>query len=80
MVVYDMGKTRFEARRTIKIVAQDEDDNPPTFSRAKYPPPYQVSVLEEKKDIQVANLSIAEDPDVGNYSIICYYLVGELTK
>ena len=72
-----MGKNRFEARRTIKVVALDENDNLPAFSRSKYPPPYHVSTLEEQSNIQVANLSIAEDPDIGNNSIICYYLVGE---
>ena len=56
---------------------RDEDDNPPFFSREKYPPPYLVSVEEEQSDIRVAILNLAEDPDVDFNAKICYYLIGK---
>ena len=77
MLVYDRGNPRYDDSRTIKIVVQDRDDNPPQFSRSLYPPPYQVSLLEENINYNVANLDIASDPDFGNNSRICYYIVGQ---
>ena len=74
---YDMGKPSYDDRRTLTIVALDEDDNPPRFSRIKYPLPYKVAVEEGRKNIFVANLDLAEDRDMGNNSRICYYLVGK---
>ena len=59
------------------MIALDKDDNPPVFDRDLYPPPYGVSVHEEVSDVKVANLSLATDSDIGNNSIICYYIVGE---
>lgn len=73
---YDLGIPSYDDRRSLKVVALDEDDNPPKFDRAKFPPPHPVSVLEEQAEIFVGNLSLAEDPDLGNNSIICYYIVG----
>ena len=74
---YDLGNPSYDDRALITVVALDENDNLPEFDRDKHPPPHRVSVLEERSDVFVANVSLAEDPDIGNNSIICYYLVGE---
>ena len=67
-------------RTSFTVTALDENDHPPAFDREKYPPPYRTSVLEEQSNIYVTNLSLAEDPDVGNNSVICYYIVGRLLR
>ena len=76
MRAFDQGTPSYEDRRTFRIVVDDRDDNPPAFDRQQFPPPYEVAVLEERNNITVGNLSLARDPDSGNNSVICYYLIG----
>ena len=73
---YDLGTLPNEDRITLRIELQDKDDNPPYFDRARFPPPYTVSVLEDTVNAHMADLNIASDPDTGNNSLICYYIVG----
>ena len=73
---YDLGTPRLEDTITIHVHVWDIDDHPPTFDRELYPPPHPLSVLEEVDDAYIGNVSLATDPDVGNNSIICYYLIG----
>ena len=73
---FDLGTPQLDDSQTIQIQVIDIDDHPPTFDRDLYPPPYVTSVLEEHSNVYVANLSLATDPDIGNNSIICYYITG----
>ena len=76
MRAYDQGEPQMDDSQTIRVRVLDRDDHPPTFDRELYPPPYVTSVLEEHSNVYVANLSLATDPDIGNNSIICYYITG----
>lgn len=72
---YDLGKPQYDDRRIISIQALDEDDNLPEFDRSALPPPYVVSIEEETASVHVANLDIANDPDIGANAEICYFIV-----
>ena len=76
MRAYDKGTPSYDDRITLTIEIQDVDGNPPYFDRELYPPPYTVSILEDTKNLNMANLGIASDPDIQNNSKICYYIVG----
>ena len=73
-----MGSPSYDDRRTLTVVIVDIDDNPPRFDRTIVASPHQVYVLEEHSGVAVANVALATDPDVGNNSHICYYIVGKL--
>ena len=74
---YDLGTPSYDDRRTLTIVVVDTDDNPPTFNRKVVPSPYRVTVLEEDNGMVIATVALATDPDLGNNSHICYYIVGK---
>ena len=76
MRAYDKGTPSYDDRITLTIEIQDVDDNPPYFDRELYPAPYTISILEDTKKLNMANLGIASDPDIQNNSRICYYIVG----
>ncbi len=76
MRAYDLGTPSYDDRITLTVEVQDKDDNPPFFDRARFPPPYTVSVQEGDVAPHMASLNIASDPDTGNNSRICYYIVG----
>ena len=74
---YDKGTPSYDDRITLTIEIQDKDDNPPFFDRERFPPPYTVSILEGMKNPHMTDVNIASDPDTGNNSKICYYIVGK---
>ncbi len=78
MRAYDRGTPSYDDLKTFTISITDKDDNPPYFDRDAFPPPYEVTVLEENINLRVVDLNIASDPDSGNNSRICYYIVGKL--
>ncbi len=71
-----MGDPSYDDRMTIKIIAMDENDNPPEFPRLPNTVPYTLEVMEENSGVIVGMVDVAEDPDTGNNSLICYYIVG----
>ena len=75
---YDLGIPSYDDRRTLAVVVVDIDDNPPRFDRGVVASPHRVYVLEEHSGVDVATVALATDPDVGNNSHICYYIVGKL--
>ena len=70
-----MGHQSYDDRRMIRIEVLDQDDNDPMFIGIN--PPYELSVYEAISNVVVGNVSLASDPDSGNNSIICYYIVGK---
>ena len=75
---YDLGNPSYDARTVLTVVARDEDDNVPAFSRSQHPVPYHMDVTEERGNVDVGSVALAVDRDTGDNSVICYYLVGEL--